>query len=112
MLISRAAPTTDYASEVIADDAPGSTAGATPALRHERYRIGQALGEAGLGFVYPAVDRRDGREVALKLMKTSLSGTARRRFEREFRSLSAVHHPYCLDVFEYGELGGGPFFTM
>ena len=45
-------------------------------------------------------------------MKGSLAGTARRRFEREFRSLSALHHPHCLNVFDYGELDRGPFFTM
>ena len=45
-------------------------------------------------------------------MKGALAGTARRRFEREFRSLSALRHPHCLGVYDYGELGGGPFFTM
>ena len=55
---------------------------------------------------------RDGREVALKLMKGTLAGSARRRFEREFRSLSTLHHPHCLGVYDYGELGGSPFFTM
>jgi len=86
--------------------------GAAPELRHERFRIGDQLGEGGMGVVYRARDSRDGREVALKLMKATLAGTARRRFEREFRSLSALHHPHCLNVFDYGELDGGPFFTM
>lgn len=57
-------------------------------------------------------DTRDGRDIALKLMKGSLAGTARRRFEREFRSLATLHHPHCLNVFDYGELDRGPFFTM
>ncbi len=65
-----------------------------------------------MGVVYRARDGRDGREVALKLMKATLAGTARRRFEREFRSLSALRHPHCLGVYDYGELAGGPFFTM
>ena len=83
-----------------------------PELRHERFQIGAKLGEGGMGVVYRARDNRDGRDVALKLMKATLAGTARRRFEREFRSLSALHHPHCLNVFDYGELAGGPFFTM
>ena len=45
-------------------------------------------------------------------MKSSLAGSARRRFEREFRSISALHHPHCLNVYDFGELDGGPFFTM
>ena len=82
------------------------------ALRHERFQIGAVLGEGGMGVVYRAHDARDGRDVALKLMKGTIAGTARRRFEREFRSLSALRHPHCLGVYDYGELGGGPFFTM
>jgi len=81
-------------------------------LRHERFQIGAKLGEGGMGVVYRARDARDGREVALKLMKGTLAGSARRRFEREFRSLSTLHHPHCLGVYDYGELGGSPFFTM
>jgi serine/threonine protein kinase/tetratricopeptide (TPR) repeat protein len=81
-------------------------------LLHERFQIGAKLGEGGMGVVYRARDARDGRDVALKLMKGTIAGTARRRFEREFRSLSALRHPHCLGVYDYGELGGGPFFTM
>ena len=95
----------DEAGEPVASGLP-------PELRHERFRIGDKLGEGGMGVVYKARDARDGREVALKLMKSTLSGTARRRFEREFRSLSLLQHPHCLGVYEYGELDGGPFFTM
>jgi serine/threonine protein kinase/tetratricopeptide (TPR) repeat protein len=81
-------------------------------LWHERYKLGAKLGEGGMGVVYRARDGRDGQDVALKLMKATLAGTARRRFEREFRSLATLRHPHCLSVFDYGELDGGPFFTM
>ena len=84
----------------------------SPELKHERFQIGAVLGEGGMGVVYRARDTHGGRDVALKLMKGTLAGTARRRFEREFRSLSALRHPHCLGVFDYGELGGAPFFTM
>ena len=78
----------------VADSAP--SVDVIPELRHERFRIGEKLGEGGMGVVYRAVDARDGRALALKLMKGSLAGTARRRFEREFRSLQALRHPHCL----------------
>ncbi len=123
----RADPTTDHARDATAsrgasagfppdattdhdDDSP--RAGAATDLKHERFRVGEKLGEGGMGVVFRAVDARDGRDVALKLMKGSLTGTARRRFEREFRSISALHHPHCLNVYDFGELDGGPFFTM
>jgi serine/threonine protein kinase len=130
MPIPRAEPTRDHvpderafpgapatmavlSSQVTADfEGSAPSGGAAPAPRHERFRIGEPLGEGGMGVVYHARDSRDGRELALKLMKASLAGSARRRFEREFRSLSALQHPHCLKVFDYGELDGGPFFTM
>ena len=100
-------------SEATGDmDSSTSVPDVVPELRHERFQIGTKLGEGGMGVVYRARDSRDGREVALKLMKGTITGTARRRFEREFRSLSALTHPHCLGVYDYGELGGGPFFTM
>ncbi len=120
----RADPTTDHVADATSDESLAPSAATTdhdsaptgaapgPELHHERFRIGEKLGEGGMGVVYRAVDTRDGREVALKLMKSSLSGTARRRFEREFRSISSLDHPHCLHVFDYGELDGGPFFTM
>ncbi len=131
MPMSRAEPTTDqpldgtrsYRAQSVQLDV-STTSGLTgdledsapdgniPELRHERFQIGAKLGEGGMGVVYRARDIRDDREVALKLMKATLAGSARRRFEREFRSLSALRHPHCLSVFDYGELDGGPFFTM
>ena len=86
------------------DVGPEGGGGGGHELRHERFQIGAMLGEGGMGVVYRAATRRDGRDVALKLMKGSLAGTARRRFEREFRSLATLHHPHCLSVFDYGEL--------
>jgi tetratricopeptide (TPR) repeat protein len=123
----RADPTTDHVPDATSYRATGGgtasstitgraddsyPAAAAPDLRHERFRIRDKLGEGGMGVVYRARDGRDGREVALKLMKGALAGTTRRRFEREFRSLSALRHPNCLGVYDYGELAGGPFFTM
>jgi serine/threonine protein kinase/tetratricopeptide (TPR) repeat protein len=92
------------------DSAPSECAAAE--LKHQRFQIGTRLGEGGMGVVYRARDSRDGREVAIKVMKGALAGTARRRFEREFRSLSALRHPHCVGVYDYGELAGGPFFAM
>ena len=83
-----------------------------PELRHERFQIGTGLVKGAWGSSIGRRNARDGREVALKLMKNTLTGTARQRFEREFRSLSGLRHPHCLSVYDYGDLGGGPFFTM
>ena len=96
--------------------APGLRSGLEPDfprdLVHERFKLGDKLGEGGMGVVYRARDARENRDVALKLMKSTLTGAARGRFEREFRSLATLNHPHCLRVYDYGEIGGGPFFTM
>src|SRR5579863_5424891 len=83
-------------SEASRENTSSELTGALDSLRHERFQIGSRLGEGGMGVVYRARDTRDGKDVALKVMKGSLEGTARRRFEREFQSLSSLHHPYCL----------------
>ncbi|WP_435011952.1 serine/threonine-protein kinase PknK (plasmid) [Tundrisphaera lichenicola] len=102
--------TSAYQSADAGPDGPVPPSGQE--LRHDRYQVGARLGEGGMGVVYRARDARENRDVALKLMKSSLTGTSRRRFEREFRTISALQHPSCIRVFDYGEVGGEPFFTM
>jgi len=73
--------TTDHqasASESGGSEASASRTGLFPDIKHERFQIGAKLGQGGMGVVYRARNGRDGREVALKLMKGSLAGTAQR----------------------------------
>uniref|UniRef100_UPI0030EB2C15 serine/threonine-protein kinase n=1 Tax=Symmachiella dynata TaxID=2527995 RepID=UPI0030EB2C15 len=83
-----------------------------PRVLDGRYQIRGRLGAGGMADVYRAHDIRTDRDVALKLMKSELTGSARRRFLREFSTISAIDHPYCLRVYEIGETSAGPFFTM
>src|SRR5262245_46061586 len=79
---------------------------------NERFQLREKLGEGGMAVVYHAIELDTGKEVALKLMKSSLSGTAQRRFAREFRAIASVDHPNCIKVFEFAETRDSPFFTM
>ena len=79
---------------------------------HDRFQLGEKLGEGGMAEVYRAHDLLNDRDVALKVMKAELVGSARRRFLREFNTISSVDHPYCLKVYEFGETEAGPYFTM
>lgn len=81
-------------------------------LINGRYRLQEKLGEGGMAVVYCAHDQHLGRDVAIKIMKTSLTGTSKKRFAREFRAVTAVNHPSCIKVFEFGETADFPFFTM
>jgi len=79
---------------------------------NERFQLREKLGEGGMAVVYHAIDLESGQELALKLMKSSLSGTAQRRFAREFRAIASIDHPNCIKVFEFAETRDSPFFTM
>ncbi len=59
------------------------------------YRLGELLGEGGMGCVYEAEEILTGRTVALKLMRHELaqSSEARRLFLREMELLSCLQHP-------------------
>ncbi|MEK0451024.1 MAG: hypothetical protein RL088_3292 [Verrucomicrobiota bacterium] len=72
------------------------------------------LARGGMGVVYRAKERGAGREVAVKMMLTSLAETpgARERFAQEARAVGAMDHPGILPVYHVGEQNGLPYFTM
>jgi serine/threonine protein kinase len=74
-----------------------------------RYRLGQRLGEGGMGEVWAATHTVTRRSVALKFLKRSLSGRSdlRARFLRESRAASLVRHPCVVEVFDVFELDDG-----
>ncbi|CAN5474115.1 MAG: protein kinase [Acidobacteria bacterium] len=78
------------------------------------YRLLDQLGEGGMGVVYRAEDVRLGREVAIKLLRTSEVPSAEwlARFEREARLASSLQHPHICTIHELGEHEGQPFLAM
>jgi len=78
-----------------------------------RYRVLDTLGVGGMGAVLRVHDERDGRELALKRMRTKRS--TRRdelRFQREFHTLTSLAHPRIVEVYDYGIDDEGPYYTM
>jgi serine/threonine-protein kinase len=80
------------------------------------YRIIQRLGQGGMGSVWLA-DRVDGlftRQVALKLVHTSLLGsTLLERFARERSILAALNHPRIARLFDAGVSDDGqPYLAL
>jgi serine/threonine protein kinase/Tol biopolymer transport system component len=75
------------------------------------YEIVSPLGAGGMGEVYRARDPRLGREVAIKVLPSSLSADPGRlqRFEQEARSASALNHPNILVVYDVGTDNGVPY---
>src|SRR5262249_51212326 len=78
------------------------------------YEISTPLGAGGMGEVYRARDTRLGREVAIKVLPASLSGSpeTRARFEREARTVSSLNHPHICTLHDVGREGDTDFLVM
>ena len=75
------------------------------------YEIVAPLGAGGMGEVYRTRDPRLGREVAIKVLPTSLYRDPEhlRRFEQEARAAGALNHPNILIVYDVGTHDGAPY---
>jgi Tol biopolymer transport system component len=64
-----------------------------------------------MGEVFRAKDTRLGREVAIKILRSDVAGTAdrRSRFEREARTVAALSHPNIVALYEVGNAEGVEF---
>jgi tetratricopeptide (TPR) repeat protein len=82
---------------------------AVPNLR--RFEIVRALGSGGMGVVYEAIDRVEGRRVAIKT-KSGLGPDLRLRFKNEFRALQGIHHDNLVRLGELFEEEGQLYYTM
>ncbi len=79
-----------------------------------QYEIIALLGKGGMATVYRARQANIEREVALKVIKTELAGTADfvKRFEREARTIASLSHPHILKIFDYGQYGDLVYLVM
>ena len=78
------------------------------------YQILSALGAGGMGEVYRAVDRKLGRDVALKVLPAAMASQPERlaRFQREARAVAALNHPHIVTIHSVEESNGVHFITM
>ncbi len=80
------------------------------------YRLGEMLGEGGMGTVYRVEHTVLGRQYALKVLRPKVverESTAAQRFVREARAAARVRHPNIVDVFDFGHFPDGrPYFVM
>lgn len=80
----------------------------------DKYTIREFVARGGMGAIYKAHQLQPSRDVALKVMLSGAfaSPAQRKRFEREAQAIAQLNHPAIVPVYEYGEVGGQPYFTM
>ena len=79
----------------------------TPGARLGRYEVLSALGAGGMGEVYRARDTRLHRDVAIKVLPTSVAFDPERlaRFEREAQLLASLIPPHVAAIHDLEESG-------
>ena len=75
------------------------------------YEILAPIGAGGMGEVYRARDKSLHRDVAIKVLLSSVSGDPERlrRFEQEARAAGMLNHPNIVSVYGFGEHEGSPY---
>ncbi|WP_193610072.1 Stk1 family PASTA domain-containing Ser/Thr kinase [Nocardioides lijunqiniae] len=80
-----------------------------PTVVGDRYELGELLGRGGMAEVRKGTDRRLGRVVAVKRLRTDLASDAtfQARFRREAQSSASLNHPSIVAVYDTGEEPAG-----
>ena len=78
------------------------------------YEILAELGRGGMGVVFKARQIAVGRIVALKMILSGeLAGPRERdRFRAEAEAVGRLQHPNIVQLYEYGEVSGRPYFSL
>jgi serine/threonine-protein kinase len=74
-----------------------------------RYRLVAQHGSGGMAVIYRATDLRLGRQVAIKILRPSLTTNAEliARFRNEARSIANLQHPNIVSVYDVGDVTDG-----
>jgi Protein kinase domain len=78
------------------------------------FEIVRELGRGGMGVVFEARQISLNRQVALKVLASTLGLTARavERFQREAEAAAKLHHTNIVPVYATGEQDGAHFYAM
>lgn len=85
---------------------PGSVLG-------KRFKVIEAIGSGGMGFVLKAMDLELNEVVALKILKQSIEKEQGiEGFKEEIRIARRITNPYVVRIYDYGVLGKHSFISM
>jgi len=79
-----------------------------------QYGIQEEIGSGGMGVVYRGLDKRLGRQVAIKVLPESCAHDPERRarFEREARLLASLDHPNIGGIYGIEEFEGNCYLIL
>jgi len=79
-----------------------------------RYRLGERLGQGGMGTVYRAVHTLMDKPVAVKILRGEMATDAEAvaRFHREAKSASRLDHDHCIRVTDFGQSDEGLLYLV
>lgn len=85
-----------------------------PGTSVAQYVVGELIAKGGMASVYEAVDSRDGRPVALKILRGALqyNDEAIARLELEHQTAAMFRSRYVVRVFEHGSVSGAHYLAM
>jgi serine/threonine protein kinase len=102
--------------DILADE--GVPTHETGSVLGGRYRLGNLLGEGGMGKVFEAARLDSGEVVAIKLLKTNIADpkvrtAAEKRFHLEADAAGSLDHPGVAKIFEFAKTpDGGAFIAL
>jgi hypothetical protein len=78
------------------------------------YDLGEKLGQGGMGAVFLAKRKSDGRKVAIKVMlsEVEVNDRARQEFTREIDTTRILDHPNIVEMYGYNYAGNLFFFAL
>jgi len=77
------------------------------------YKVEREIGEGGMATVYLAEDRKHGRALAIKVLRSELAAAlGPERFTREIEIAARLSHPHILPVHDSGEADGLLYYVM
>src|SRR6187401_838073 len=85
----------------------------TALFRIPGHDVLEEIARGGMGIVYRARQHDPARDVAVKmLLPGGATPALRERFRNEARTMAELNHPGVLPLYQFGEYGGTPWFTM
>ncbi|WP_410574936.1 protein kinase domain-containing protein [Amycolatopsis sp. cmx-4-61] len=96
----------------VAGESPVRDGDKRPNLIAGRYELGQLIGSGATARVYRGVDRRLGREVAIKVYEHHVVAVEQLRRAREKTVQASIDHPRVVALFDSGTDHAGPYLVM